>query len=74
MNGIVKIAACVLVVGMSLGGVACGTGDEPLCCVEIDPDDPLQALTCEDQGAVTNCMGYDFSDCYRDRARNYECE
>ena len=63
-----------LVCALAFGVAGCIIStDEPLCCVEIDPGEPIQALSCESEDAVINCMAYDFSDCYRDRARNDEC-
>jgi hypothetical protein len=55
-----------------LVGLGCDEG-EPLCCVEINPGEGLRALTCEDDGAVLACEGYDFSDCYYDPERDDEC-
>lgn len=64
--GVFGIAAVIL------AGVGCAPV-EPLCCVEINPGEGLRALTCEDDGAVIACEGYNFSDCYYDPERDGEC-
>jgi len=65
-------AVMLLTTGLGLAAAGCGD-DAPLCCVEIDPGEPIQALTCESEAAVIECMGYNFSDCYYDSARNDQC-